>query len=280
LFPVLKTECILGAGIVNAQTREIVLITGASSGIGRELARMFAADGAELILTARREERLQELAAELQQRHGTISTLIPLDLGQPEAPEELFRQVTAAGKQVDVLVNNAGFGQMGSFVDIPLARQLTMIDLNISALVALSHLFLPGMLARKRGSILNLGSTASFQPGPNVNVYYATKAFVLSFSEALWKELKGTGICVTCLCPGPTRTEFGDESAMHDTPVFKHNAMRVEDVARAGFRGVRKRKRLVIPGLMIRLLSFSVRLTPRPAILDVMTFLQPLKKNQ
>lgn len=259
---------------------DVVLITGASSGIGRELARNFAADGAELILTARRDDRLKELAAELQQKHGTVSTVIPLDLGTPTAPEELVRQIAAAGKQVDVLVNNAGFGQMGPFAEIPLDRQLNMIQLNVSSLVALTHLLLPGMLARKHGAVLNLASTAAFQPGPNVNVYYATKAFVLSFSEALWKELKGTGVCVTCLCPGPTRTEFGDESAMHDTPVFKHNAMRVEDVAKAGFRGVKRRKRLVMPGLMNQLLSFSVRLTPRPVILDVMTMLQPLKRKK
>ncbi|WP_437221772.1 SDR family NAD(P)-dependent oxidoreductase [Planctomicrobium sp. SH661] len=257
---------------------EVVLITGASSGIGRELARLFAADGAELILSARREERLVELAEQLKRAHGTVSTIIPLDLGQPDAAQELFDKVQAAGKQVDVLINNAGFGQLGQFWEIPLPRQLNMIQLNISALVALTHLFLPGMLQRKRGSILNLGSTAAFQPGPNVNVYYATKAFVLSFSEALWKELEGSGVCVTCLCPGPTRTEFGDESNMHDTPVFQHNAMRVEDVARAGFRGVRKKKRLVMPGLVNNLLSFSVRLTPRSIILSVMTLLQPKKK--
>jgi len=264
---------------VNSLLCETVLITGASSGIGRELARLFAADGADLILTARREDRLKELAAELQQKYGTKSLLLPLDLAQPEAAEELFQRVQAAEMQVDVLINNAGFGQMGPFAEIPLARQLSMIGLNISALVALTYLFLPGMLARKRGAILNLGSTAAFQPGPNVNVYYATKAFVLSFSEALWKELQGTGVCVTCLCPGPTKTEFGDESAMHDTPVFKHNAMPVEVVARAGFQGIRKRKRLVMPGLLNRILSFSVRFTPRPVILDVMTFLQPLKKR-
>jgi len=260
-------------------SQEVVLITGASSGIGRELARLFAADGSELILTARREDRLHELAAELHQQHGTVSTVIPLDLAAPGAAQQLFNHVSAAGKQVDLLINNAGFGQMGPFIQIPLSRQLSMIQLNVAALVELTYLFLPEMLSRKRGAILNLASTASFQPGPNVNVYYATKAFVLSFSEALWKELQGTGVCVSCLCPGPTRTEFGDQSAMHDTPVFKHNAMRVEDVARAGYRAVRKRKRLVIPGLMNRLLSFSVRFTPRPVILDVMTFLQPVKKS-
>lgn len=272
-----KLIWILNNGI--GMSNEVVLITGASSGIGRELAKLFAADGAELILTARRADRLHELAEQLKTQHGTVSTIIPLDLGTPEGPQELFNQIQSAGKQVDVLINNAGFGQMGPFVEISLERQLNMIQLNISSLVALTHLLLPGMLQRKRGAVLNLASTASFQPGPNVNVYYATKAFVLSFSEALWKELEGSGVTVTCLCPGPTRTEFGDESSMHDTPVFKHNAMRVEDVARCGYRGVRRRKRLVMPGLMNNLLSFSVRITPRPVILSVMTLLQPLKKS-
>jgi len=259
--------------------KDVVLITGASSGIGRELARLFAADGADLILTARREDRLTALADELQQRYGTVSHIVPLDLTQPSASQELFEKVQATGLRVNILINNAGFGQLGPFVDIPLQRQLDMIQLNVTSLVALTHLFLPGMLEQKKGSVLNLASTAAFQPGPNVNIYYATKAFVLSFSEALWKELQGTGVCVTCLCPGPTRTEFGDESSMHDTPVFKFNAMSVEAVARAGYKGVRKRKRLVMPGLRNQLLSFSVRLTPRPVILDVMTMLQPLKKK-
>ncbi|WP_437185094.1 SDR family NAD(P)-dependent oxidoreductase [Planctomicrobium sp. SH668] len=257
---------------------EVVLITGASSGIGREFARLFAADGSDIILTARREDRLKELADELLRVHGTKTTIIPLDLAAPNAAVVLVQKIEEAGLQVDTLINNAGFGQMGRFVEIPLARQVSMIQLNITALVELSHLLLPGMLARKRGAILNIASTAAFQPGPNVNVYYATKAFVLNFSEALWKELQGTGVSVTCLCPGPTRTEFGDESAMHDTPVFKHNAMSVDAVTKAGYRGLRKKKRLVMPGLINNLLSFSVRFTPRAAILDAMTFLQPIKR--
>lgn len=258
---------------------ETVLITGASSGIGRELAKKFAADGSELILVARRVERLNELAEELHRRHGTKSTVIACDLIQPNAPQQLIEQIHSQGKQVDVLVNNAGFGQLGAFNDISLDRQLDMIQLNVTALVALSHLVLPGMLSRKKGGILNIGSTASFQPGPNVAVYYATKAFVLSFSEALWKELSRTGVNVTCLCPGPTRTEFGETSAMHDTPVFKLNAMSVESVVTAGYRAFRRKKRLIIPGVVNNLLTWSIRFTPRSSILDVMTWLQPLKRK-
>ncbi|WP_437194264.1 SDR family NAD(P)-dependent oxidoreductase [Planctomicrobium sp. SH527] len=257
---------------------ETVLITGASSGIGLELAKRFAADGSDLILVARRTDRLVELAHLLKEEHGVIATVLSSDLSLPDAPQKLVDEITALGKHVDVLINNAGFGQLGEFTTISLDRQLNMIQLNISAVVALTHLLLPGMKERKKGAVLNIGSTASFQPGPNVAVYYATKAFVLSFSEALWKELRGTGVTVSCLCPGPTKTEFGNESAMHDTPVFKHNAMNVNDVATKGYQAIRRHKRLVIPGFVNNILATSVRFTPRAVLLEVMSKLQPLKK--
>lgn len=256
-------------------SQETVLITGASSGIGRALARQFAADGSRLVLTARREEMLRSLADELHTNHGTPATVIPLDLSETDAPGRLLEQVTNAGMQVDVLVNNAGFGQFGQFRDISVDRQLDMIQLNVAALVQTTHLFLPAMLERRNGVILNLGSTAAFQPGPNCAVYYATKAFVLSFSEALWSEVRGCGVHVACLCPGPTTTEFGEQSGMDKTRIFRLNSMHVDDVARAGFRAVRKRKRLVIPGLVNQILAGSVRFTPRRVILDVMQLLQP-----
>lgn len=254
---------------------DTVLVTGASSGIGRELAKRFAADGSALILVARREEKLRELAEELAVSHGAVSLVLAVDLSNPDGPRQLYEAVQSAGKAVDVLVNNAGFGQFGRFHEIPLERQLAMVQLNVAAVVDLTYRFLPQMLARRRGAILNLGSTASFQPGPNVAVYYATKAFVLSFSEALWQELRGTGVAVTCLCPGPTRTEFGDESGMHDTPVFKYNSMEVAAVADAGYKALRRDRRLVIPGLVNKLLAFSVRISPRRTVLQVMSRLQP-----
>ncbi len=257
---------------------ETVLITGASSGIGLELAKRFAADGSDLILVARRTDRLVELAHLLKEQHGVVATILSYDLSQPDAPQKLVDEIHALGKHVDILINNAGFGQLGEFTTISLERQLNMIQLNISVVVALTHLLLPGMKERKKGAVLNIGSTASFQPGPNVAVYYATKAFVLSFSEALWKELLGTGVTVSCLCPGPTKTEFGNESAMHDTPVFKHNAMNVEEVAQKGYQAIRRRKRLVIPGIVNNILATSVRFTPRAMLLEVMSKLQPLKK--
>lgn len=256
---------------------ETALITGASSGIGWELAKLLAADGCRLVLVARRTDRLQQLAAELARDHRTECLVIPLDLTQPDAPAQLVAAVAERGWDVDILVNNAGFGQLGRFAEISRERQLDMIQLNIKTLVDLTHRFLPGMQARRRGRVLNVGSTASFQPGPNCAVYYATKAFVLSFSEAISEEAQGTGVTVTCLCPGPTRTEFGEESDMHSTPVFRFNAMSVEAVAKAGHRGLRRGARLVMPGLKNNLLSFSVRLTPRPVILKVMQLLQPLR---
>lgn len=258
-------------------SQETVLITGASSGIGRELASLFAADGSQLVLVARREDRLQQLASELESKHGTKSIVIAADLSQPESSERVFSTLQEQGVEVDVLVNNAGFGQLGRFAEIDLQRQLNMIQVNVAALVHLTRKFLPGMIERKRGAILNLGSTASFQPGPNVAVYYATKAFVLSFSEAISEEVSSSGVTVTCLCPGPTITEFGEDSKMHDTPVFQHNAMTVEAVAKAGYKALRRKKRLVIPGVVNNLLATSVRFTPRGVLLKVMTMLQPLK---
>lgn len=255
---------------------ETVLITGASSGIGRALAQRFAADGSQLVLVARRKERLEQLAEELRQQHGAHSLVMPCDLSRPDAPQELFQQLQQQAVAVDVLVNNAGFGKLGRFVELSLEEQLEMVQLNVTALTHLSRLFLPGMVERNRGGILNLGSTAAFQPGPHVAVYYASKAFVLSLSEALAWELRKTKVRVTCLCPGPTHTEFGERSHMHDTPAFKANAMDVDTVATAGHRGFRRGKRIVMPGVLNNLLSWSVRVTPRQPILRVVSSLQPL----
>jgi len=257
-------------------SQETVLITGASSGIGWELAKQFAADGSKLILVARREEKLKELADELDQSHGTECVIIPMDLVEENASQRLHQSIIDGGHTIDVLVNNAGFGQFGLFDKIPIERHRSMIQLNIAVLTELTYCFLP-MLEERKGSVLNIGSTASFQPGPNSAVYYATKAFVLSFSEAIFAELQSRGVSVTCLCPGPTRTGFGADSDMENTPVFKYNSMRVEDVARAGHRGVRKRKRLVMPGLVNNLMAWSVRLTPRSTLLKVMQLLQPVQ---
>lgn len=257
-------------------SQETVLVTGASSGIGWELAKLFAADGSELILVARSEEKLNGLAQELKEKHGTTSHVIPLDLSVPGSAMELVEKIREAGLQVDVLVNNAGFGQMGLFEKIPLERHTNMCELNMVTLTHLTWVYLKEMKERNSGAILNIGSTAAYQPGPNSAVYYATKAYVLSFSEALSAELWGTNVSVTCLCPGPTKTGFGDDSDMGKLPMFRHNLMNVSDVAAAGYRGVRKKKRVVMPGLMNNLLAFSTRITAKPVLLWILKRMQPV----
>ncbi len=254
--------------------RETVLLTGASAGIGRELAYLFARDGSNLILVARRKERLEALAAELSQQYRVEVLPLPADLSKPEAPEHIFRTLQEQGKEVDVLVNNAGFGLRGAFHELDLDRQLAMIQVNVMALTHLTGLFLPEMLKRGRGGVLNVASTAAFQPGPYMAVYYATKAYVLSFTEALHEELRGSGLTVTCLAPGATQTEFAHVAHMEQTMLFKMRPMDARTVAMAGYKGFRKGKRLVIPGFRNKLGVFLVRLTPRSVILKVVKRLQ------
>jgi short-subunit dehydrogenase len=254
--------------------KQTALITGASGGIGKELACLFARDGHNLVLVARSEGKLRELADELSSAHGVDVHVIVRDLSQPEAPEAIARELTEKGIQVDMLVNNAGFGLYGEFIRNSLEEQLNMIDLNVRSLTSLTHLLLPGMLERKRGRILNVASTASFQPGPLMAVYYATKAYVLSFSEALSNELAGTGVTVTALCPGPTVTEFASRANLNQSKLFESGAMDVKTVARIGYRGFMAGKTLVIPGLRNRLFAFSVRLMPRRLVTSIVRQVQ------
>jgi uncharacterized protein len=253
---------------------ETALITGASSGIGLEFARLFAADGSNLVLVARNEEKLQQVAAELRRQHGAAVSVLAKDLADTTAPQAVFDELTAQGVTVDVVVNNAGFGSVGAVADLPLQRQLDMIQVNVTALTHLARLFLPGMIERRRGGILNVGSTAGFQPGPNMAVYYATKAYVASFTEALAEELGGTGIQVTCLAPGPTVTGFGADSGMEKALLFRLGAMDAKTVARAGYRSFRRGKVIVIPGLKNKLIAFSVRFSPRFVVRKLVKRLQ------
>ncbi|HEY0552794.1 MAG TPA: SDR family oxidoreductase [Thermoanaerobaculia bacterium] len=244
--------------------RQTALITGASGGIGLELARLFAAGGYDLVLVARGAARLEELAIELR-RQGAAVRVLAKDLADPESPEEVCRELDSAGVAVDVLVNNAGFATFGPFAEIPLGRELEELQLNIVTLTHLTKKLLPGMLVRRRGGILNLGSTAAFQPGPLMAVYYATKAYVVSFSEALAEELRGTGVTVTALCPGPTETGFQRRAGMETSKLFS-GLLQVADapsVARAGYEGFRAGKRIVIPGLLNRVGVQSIRVSPR-----------------
>ena len=256
-------------------SREVVVITGASSGIGKELAERFAADEAKLILVARSEDKLNELANDLKEKHGTDSTVIPLDLSKVDSAKVLYDKIQETEQQIDVLVNNAGFGQIGRFEEIPVERHINMCMLNMVTLTHLTRLVLPAMIERNQGKILNVGSTASFQPGPNSAVYYATKAYVLSLSEALYAELWDTNVSVTCLCPGPTETGFGADSEMGDLTFFDRMKMDVKPVAEAGYKALRKGKRLVIPGVFNNLLAWSNRITARPVVLWIMKRLQP-----
>ena len=259
---------------------ETVLITGASSGIGKELAYLFAADGARLLLVARTQQRLQELATDLNQRYGTATEVFVADLSQPDAPQHLFDWTQARGLTVDVLVNNAGFGAHGPFVTLPLKRQLDMIQVNVTALTHLSRLFLPDMIARRRGGLLNVASTAAFQPGPYMAVYYATKAYVLHFTEALAEEVSGTPITVSCLAPGPTATHFAEEAHLTNTLLFKIPPMSARKVAQAGYRGFRKGKVLIIPGWRNKLGVWLIRCTPRSLARKIVKQLQaPAQKS-
>jgi len=247
--------------------RGTALITGASSGIGRDLAMVFAEHGYDLILLARGEARLNEVGADLERRHGIRFAALAEDLADPEAPARIASWLSVQGQRPDILVNNAGFGVHGPFAETDAGQELRMIQVNVAALVHLTKLVLPGMIERRAGRILNVASTAAFQPGPFMAVYYATKAFVLSFSEALASELLGSGVTVTALCPGPTRTAFQANARMGPTRLSASGlVMESEPVARAGFEGAMKGKTIVIPGVKNRLLAETVRFLPRRAV--------------
>jgi short-subunit dehydrogenase len=245
---------------------ETVLVTGASSGIGLELAKCFAADQSRLILVARNIAALETLAAELRREHAIEVQVIGADLARPESPQEIFEDLKGRGATVDVLVNNAGFGLHGRFAELPLARQLEIIQVNVTALMALTGLFLPGMVSRRCGGILNVGSVAGFIPGPNMAVYYASKAFVQSFSEALFEELRGTGVSVTNLCPGPTETNFSRVARAFQTRELQGKKMTAAAVAVSGHRAFRQQRLMDVPGMQNRLLVHLTRLLPRAVI--------------
>ncbi len=245
---------------------EMALITGASAGIGRELARLFAADKSNLILVARRREKLDELAAELRRDHGVAVRVLPMDLADSRSPQAIFDALAAEGATVDVLVNNAGFGAAGSVAELSLEKQRDMLQVNVAALTLLTRLFLPGMIQRRSGGILNVGSTAAFQPGPYMAVYYATKAYVVSFSEALAEEVAGSGVRIACLAPGATATEFAAAADLEKSLLFRLGTADSRTVAAAGYRGFRRGRLLTIPGPRNKLLVLAVRFTPRAVI--------------
>jgi len=244
--------------------KHCVLVTGASAGLGAELARLAARDGHDLVLVARNYDRLRDLASELSDRHKIDAHVIPADLGDPDAPAAVVRE--CGDRRVDVVFNNAGFGSNGAFVDLPLDKELEMVRVNVSAVVAMTHLFANRMRERGFGRICNVASTAGFQPGPYMATYYATKAFVVSFSEAVAHELKGTGVTVTCHCPGATATEFAGRAGNDKTPLMKGGLARADHVAEHAYRATMRGDGLSIPGARNWLMMESLRVTPRAVV--------------
>ena len=239
------------------------LVTGASNGIGLELARVLAREGCDLVITARNGPALGEIARDLSSAYHVVVHPMAADLALPGAAQALMQEIASAGLVVDVLVNNAGFGLFGPFATTPMDNEQRMIDLNISAVVTLTKLCLPGMIARRRGRVLNVASTAAFLPGPNMAVYYATKAFVLSFSEAIADELRETGVTVTVLCPGPTQTGFQQAARMQKSRLVEGAMMDAADVAAAGYQGMLAGRPVVIPGASNRMVPVMTRVLPR-----------------
>lgn len=239
------------------------LVTGASAGIGLELARCFARAGYDLVLVARSTQKLLDVAAELRGAFGIAAQPVTLNLSDPGAPQALFAQIPSC----EVLVNNAGFGNNGSFARIDESEMLAEMQLNVVALTQLTRLYLPDMIARGKGRILNLASTAAFLPGPHMAVYYASKAYVLSFSEALAREVRATGVTVTCLCPGATETGFAARAGMEHVALHRLPRANASHVAKAGFEGTMRGQPVVVPGISNKLVALSSRFTPRRLLL-------------
>jgi short-subunit dehydrogenase len=241
--------------------KKVALVTGASAGLGVEFARQLSSRGYSLVLAARRKERLEELARELGDARA-----VAIDLSKKDAAAKLMADVADFGETVDLLINNAGFGLIGRFAELDPKRERQMIDLNVATLTDLCRAAAPAMIERRSGGIINVASTAAFQPGPNMAVYFATKAFVLSLSEALHEELRPHGVKVTCLCPGPTRTEFGEVAGFGGNGLFDKVAMNAREVVTAGLDGVAKNKAVVVPGVVNKAGALSGRFVPRSVV--------------
>jgi short-subunit dehydrogenase len=239
------------------------IVTGASVGIGRAFAQILAREKFDLVLVARSQAQLDALAAELRQSTGRTILTVSQDLSEPGAAEKVFGEVSRSGLEIDALINNAGFGALGRFWEVDRQQQWQMIQVNIAALTSLTRLFLPSMIERRRGRILNVASTAAFQPGPLMAVYYASKAYVVSFSQAVHNEARPFGVTVTCLCPGPTKTEFAQRAGMSATKLFAGPmSMSAERVAQIGYRAMMRGKPLVIAGRLNALGAFLTRFAP------------------
>ena len=241
----------------------VALITGASSGIGLELGRLLAADGYDLVLVARDAKKLQSIGDELATQYSVLTHIFPADLADPNACAKIMEFLENRKITVDTLINNAGFGTHGEFATLDLQQELNLLQVNITSLVHLTRLLLPAMLTKKQGQIMNVASVAAFQAGPLMACYYASKAFVLSFTEAVAAETKKTGVKISALCPGPTDTQFHHRAGIADTPLFRSNTMTSQSVAKIGYLGLKKGKLIVIPGFKNKTLALATRFTPR-----------------
>jgi len=248
-------------------SNQTALITGASGGIGYEFAKLFARDHYNLVLVARSGDKLSKFADDLQNQYGVVVKTIALDLGAPPSPQFVFDQLKREAIGIDILINNAGYGNFGEFAKMPMEDALGQINLNITAMTALTRLFVPAMLERRSGKIMNVASTAAFQPGPLMAVYYGTKAYVLSLTYAIADELRHTNVTLTAFCPGATETGFATRAGNDKTRLFqKFGPMEVKTVAVDGYRGLMKGKTLVISGTKNWLVAESVRFAPRKAV--------------
>ena len=245
---------------------ETALITGASAGLGLEYARLFAADKRDLVLVARRKDRLESLGEELSKAHGVKVHVIAADLMDPGAPKVILDEVKRLGLEIDFLVNNAGFGNSGKFWEIDADKERGLVEVNITALLVLTRALLPDMVKRGRGRVLNIGSTAGFQPGPFMSSYYASKAFVNHFTEGLAYELQGTGVTATVSCPGATATEFSAVAGTDKSRLFAMGAMTAPEVAAEGYRAMLAGKVMAVHGFKNKLSALSTGLAPRSVV--------------
>ena len=245
------------------------LVTGASGGIGLDLARLLAADGFDVVLVARSKDPLEELAEELRGRHSVTAHVLVKDLADPAAPQQIYDELASRSIAVEVLVNNAGFGVHGAFHESDLDQELALLQVNIVALTHLTKLFLRGMVGRRSGRIMQVASTAAFVPGTYMSCYYASKAYVLSHAVAMARELRRSGVVISILCPGPTRTGFQKRAGMEEARLFRLKSMDSMTVARAGYEGLMKGKLIVVPGLVNKLTTFASRFAPRMLLAKV-----------
>lgn len=257
---------------------QTALVTGASGGIGYEFAKVLAENKYNLILTARSEDKLNQHKHDFEKKYQVQVSVIPGDLSIGQTPEKIFHRVNDLGLQTDVLINNAGFGDYGEFINTRWNRQAEMIELNVTSLTHLTRLFLPGMVERRRGKIVNVASTAAFIPGPFMSVYYGSKAFVLSFSEAIANELKPTGVTVTCLCPGPTQSDFQSRAYIENAKFIKGKKLPTsEEVARYGYAAMMKGKTVAVAGFNNKVLSMIPRFLPRDICANIVSMIQKSK---